>query len=104
MYVRQVRRKCSVRGCRCTDSFAVSLTREAGNTVIICKNCLEKALKAIGEIDPKTKSNIPKASGKEAPPLFFNEQIKNTEKTTPPVSKPEEGTDKRKKKKGAETE
>lgn len=72
MFVRQVKRKCSVRGCKCTDSFAISRTREVGNTVIICKSCLGKALGAIDEIDPKTKSNIPKAEHTKAPALFFN--------------------------------
>lgn len=72
MFVRQVKRKCSVRGCKCTDSFAISRTREIGNTVIICKSCLGKALGAIDEIDPSTKSNIPKAERTEAPALFFN--------------------------------
>ena len=72
MFARQVKRKCSVRGCKNTDCFAISRTREAGNTVIICKNCLGNALKAIDEIDPKTKSNIPAIDNTAAPSLFFN--------------------------------
>ena len=72
MFVRQVKRKCSVRGCKSTDCFAISRTREVGNTVIICKSCLGKALGAIDEIDPKTKSNIPAADNTTVPSLFFN--------------------------------
>ena len=72
MFVRQVKRKCSVRGCKSTDCFAISRTREVGNTVIICKSCLGKALGAIDEIDPKTKSNIPVADNTTVPSLFFN--------------------------------
>lgn len=72
MFVRQVKRKCSVRGCKNTECFAISKVREVGNTVIICKNCLRDALGAIDEIDPKTKSNIPSLDNTEAPPLFFN--------------------------------
>lgn len=72
MFVKQVKRKCGVRGCKSTECFAVSRTREVGNTVIICKSCLGKALGAIDEIDSKTKSNIPIADSTAAPPLFFN--------------------------------
>ena len=72
MFVRQVKRKCSVRGCKSTDCFAISRTREVGNTVIICKSCLGKALGAIDEIDPKTKSNIPAVDNTAVPSLFFN--------------------------------
>ena len=72
MFVRQVKRKCSVRGCKSTDCFAISRTREVGNTVIICKSCLGKALGAIDEIDPKTKSNIPAVDNTSVPSLFFN--------------------------------
>lgn len=74
MFVRQVKRRCSVRGCKCTDSFAISRNREVGGTVIICKGCLGAALGAIDDIDPKTKSNIPAIERTEAPSLFFNAQ------------------------------
>ena len=78
MYVRKVKRKCGVRGCRCVDSYAISLTREAGNSVIICKSCLGKALGAIDDVDPKTKTNIPKVT-RPAPPLFYNTPLEETE-------------------------
>lgn len=72
MFVRKVKRKCNVRGCRNTDCFSISHTREAGNSVIICKDCLSSALIATDEIDPKTKSNIPEIKNTTAPSLFFN--------------------------------
>ena len=111
MFVRQVKRKCGVRGCKSTDCFAISRTREVGNTVIICKSCLGKALGAIDEIDPKTKSNIPVVENTSAPSLFFNAGAAETkvdnvppvtpdngqENTTPPVDdgnkEPESGSD-----------
>ena len=77
MYARKVRRKCSIRGCRCTESFAISKTREIGNSVIICKNCLKDGLIAIDEIKPKAKSNIPKSNPANIPSLFFNAQIQS---------------------------
>lgn len=86
MYVRQVKRKCSVRGCKNTECFAISRNREVGNTVIICKSCLEEALGAIDEIDPKTKSNIPKIDNTAAPALFFNAKALSTETDTTAIS------------------
>ena len=82
MFVRQVKRKCSVRGCRNTDCFAISRTREVGNTVIACKECLGEALKATCEVDPKTKSNIPKPSATDIPSLFFNNAALGVEEKT----------------------
>ena len=78
MFVRQVKRKCNVRGCKNTDCFAISRTREVGNTVIICKSCLGKALSSLDEIDPKTKSNIPALDNTSAPSLFFNAKALGT--------------------------
>lgn len=72
MYVRQVKRKCNVRGCKNTECFAISQTREVGNTVIICKSCLSSALESLDEVNPKTKSNIPVLENKAIPSLFFN--------------------------------
>lgn len=72
MYVRQVKRKCNVRGCKNTECFAISQTREVGNTVIICKSCLSSALESLDEINPKTKSNIPVIENKAIQSLFFN--------------------------------
>lgn len=73
MFVKKVKRKCNVRGCKSTDCFAISRVREVGNTVIICKSCLGKALGAIDEVNPETKSNIP-VNNAPAPALFYNAQ------------------------------
>ena len=67
MYARPVKRKCGVRGCKNIDSYALSLTREAGNSVIICKSCLGKALGAIDDPQPETDIRV---SYSEAPPIF----------------------------------
>lgn len=57
MYVKRVKRKCSVRGCRHTDCFAISRTREMGNSVIICTECLEDALQSATELPQGVMSN-----------------------------------------------
>lgn len=77
MYVKKVKRKCSVRGCKNTESYSVSLTREIGNSVIICKKCLKSALSAVENYsDDKTKNE---SSERSVPPLFFNAAIAKAE-------------------------
>lgn len=73
MYVRKVRRRCGVRNCKSLESYAISRTREAGNSVIICRDCLEEALKMIdeGKLGIPARTSTPT----EAPPLFFNTAI-----------------------------
>lgn len=85
MYIKSVKRKCSVRGCKNADCFAVSRGREVGNTVIICKDCLSDALDSIGKLVPGEKTNIPQQPAASPPPLFFNGFINEiqTEKEEP---------------------
>lgn len=78
MNVRKVRRKCNVRGCKCTDSFAISKSREAGNTIIACKNCLKEALSAIESYEKEHPAKEKKALS-APPPLFFNSVIEKEE-------------------------
>jgi hypothetical protein len=49
MYVKKIKRKCGVRGCKNTESYAISKTREMGNSIIACKECLMDALATIEE-------------------------------------------------------
>lgn len=69
MYVKKLKRRCEVRGCKNTDTYAISLSREVGNTVIICKSCLGKALGAIDDVKPEPEK---KASHRAIPSLFFS--------------------------------
>lgn len=50
MYVKKIKRKCGVRGCKCTETYAISRSREMGNSIIVCESCLVEAL---AEIDMK---------------------------------------------------
>ena len=74
MYVRKVTRKCGVRGCKCFETFAISKTKEPGNSIIICRECLKEANKSVTELKPNEKNNIRKRSTGEVPGLFFNKQ------------------------------
>ena len=71
MHSKKLHRKCSVRGCKNTESFVISLTRELGGSVIICRECLEKAL-AVTE--GKTDTVTDNKSHKRPRALFFNEK------------------------------
>lgn len=75
MYVRKVKRKCGVRGCKSFEAFAISKTREPGNSIIICRECLKDANKSVSEMKPNEKNNIRKRSTGEVPGLFFNKQV-----------------------------
>jgi hypothetical protein len=45
MYVKKVKRKCSVRGCRNTHNvFSISKTKEMGNSIIMCVDCMQDAI------------------------------------------------------------
>lgn len=77
MNVKYIRRKCGVRGCKNIGSFSLSRTREMGNSVIICKECLKQALAAAEEYKVEDK---PKKASSGIPSLFF------VPATLPPIS------------------
>jgi hypothetical protein len=65
--VKRLKRMCSVKGCNCTDTYAISKTSEFGG-VIICEECIRQALAAIdsgGIYEPEKK-------GKPYMPLFHH--------------------------------
>ncbi len=70
MNIRKVKRKCGMRGCKCTESYALSLTNEMGNSIIACKSCLVEAAKAVENYKEGVKPE--RKVSREAPPLFFN--------------------------------
>lgn len=70
MNIRKVRRKCSVRGCRCTESYSLSLSNEMGNSILVCKKCILEAAEAVKNY--KEDSKPIKKVHREPPTLFFN--------------------------------
>lgn len=72
MNVRKNKKKCMVRGCKSTDTYAVSQNREWGNSVCICRECLENALEAIENYIPLEKSVV----NHTPPPLFYHGNVK----------------------------
>lgn len=69
MNVKKIKRICGVRGCKNTDVFALSKTREVGNSVIICKDCLKDALAS-------TENYVaPAKVVTERKPLFYHPEL-----------------------------
>lgn len=83
MNVKRVKRKCSVRGCKCTEAYAISLVGEVGNTVIICKSCLEEGAMAVSDYKVGIRT-VKKKKG--IPPLFFNSKKAVSKPQTIPQS------------------
>jgi hypothetical protein len=72
MYIKKIKRICGVRGCKNTDSFALSKTREMGNSVIICKDCLKDALQSVDNyVEPEKVK-------KERTSLFYHPELEVT--------------------------
>jgi hypothetical protein len=65
MFIKKFKRKCDVRGCKNTmNVYLLSKRREFGNTVAVCRDCLEKAL-------AQTDSYIEVAKVKREPQQLF---------------------------------
>ena len=60
MFVKKIKRICSVKGCKNTQNvFVVSKRREVGGSVVICTDCLREAVKDTENYIEPTKVNIP---------------------------------------------
>ena len=77
-YVKKIKRKCGVRGCKNTESYAISKSREMGNSIIVCRECL---IEALNTIDEQNKPVEPIPEVKEE----VNEPIPVTEEAETPV-------------------
>ena len=89
MFIKKFRRKCDVRGCKNTmNVFLLSKRREFGNTVAVCRDCLEKAL-------AQTDNYIEVAKVKREPqPLFPHPELNVTLSSVADVEpKPQEVID-----------
>lgn len=80
MYVKKIKRICSVRGCKNTEVYALSKSRDMGNSVIICKDCLKDALASIENYVEPVKVK------KERTSLFYHPEL---EVTVPSVAETE---------------
>ncbi len=49
IYAKKVKKKCSVTGCKCLESFAISRSRSETGLINICASCLAEALSRVDE-------------------------------------------------------
>lgn len=79
MNVVKTRRICDVRGCSNTACFSIAKSREVGNSVIICEDCLKEALKAVKKYTDAPENPV----YSPAPPLFYHPELKPTAEEQP---------------------
>ena len=73
MFVKKIKRKCDVRGCKnIADVYLISKRRDMSNTVAMCRDCLKEALSSTeGYVEvPKVKA--------EPKPLFPHPELEVT--------------------------
>lgn len=82
MNVKRVKRLCTVKGCKNTDSYAISRSSEMGG-IIICRDCLTAALEAakLAEESGAAKASAGKKELRPTGPLFYHpEKARQAEK------------------------
>lgn len=87
MYIKKLKRKCGVRGCKNTETYAISKSREMGNSIIACKECLMDALATIEEQNKPVEAPAPTVE--EAPAVEEAEAVTEEDVTEEaPADKP----------------
>lgn len=73
MFVKKIKRKCGVRGCKNTNNvYALSRTREMGNSVIMCQDCMKDAFASTENYVEPVKVTT------ERKPLFYHPELSVT--------------------------
>ena len=49
--IKKVHKKCMMKGCTNRASYQISLSREIGNSIIICKDCANRAVQMIDDYE-----------------------------------------------------
>lgn len=82
MNVKKVNRLCTVKGCKNTASYAISRSSEYGG-IIICKSCLEEAVKAVSIAEEKglSKVNTNAVKEKSTAALFYHPETVRSEES-----------------------
>ena len=79
MYVKRLRRRCGVRGCKNMLTYTISHRKESGNSVIICRKCITDAAKEIDKYEKETPKIFRTSS--DTVDLFYHPELtKTTEK------------------------
>lgn len=72
MYIRQVKKKCGVRGCANTETFAIAKTRSEIGNIYICASCLAEALSGVDEARKAHAERQKLIANSKPPALFFS--------------------------------
>ena len=72
MYIRQVKKKCGVRGCANTETFAIAKTRSEIGNIYICASCLAEALSGVDEAREAHAERQKLIANSKPPALFFS--------------------------------
>ncbi len=78
MYIRQVKKKCGVRGCANIETFAIAKTKSEIGNIYICAACLAEALSGVDEAR-KAHAERQKLIANSKPPALFFSAVPNTE-------------------------
>lgn len=90
IYAKKLKKKCMIRGCGNTETFALSRSGSEFGNVFICASCLAEGLSQVDEarkdFDEKEKNKASKPSSPA--PLFYhpeNHVIKTIEQSPEPI-------------------
>jgi hypothetical protein len=85
MNVKKIKRICGVRGCKNTANvYALSKTREMGNSVVMCSDCMKDALSSVEHYVEPAKVKT------ERKPLFYHPELDVTLSSVADEPKPVE--------------
>lgn len=73
MRIRKIKRKCNVRGCKSTDTYAITKASEFGNSIIACRSCLEEALALISNAQQAEKAPVSEVNTEDAANIVSDE-------------------------------
>lgn len=84
MYIKKIKRKCGVRGCKNIDNvYIISKSREMSYSLILCKDCMKEALAMTDEyVEPKKVVKVDR-------PLFPHPELAVTISSVADVKEPE---------------
>ena len=89
MFIRQVKKKCGVRGCRNIETFAIARTKGELGNVFICASCLAEALSGVDEARKAYAERHQANKVSTPPPLFYNPVVA-VEESAAAIEEPDE--------------
>lgn len=76
IYVRKLKKKCMIRGCGNTESFALTRSSSETGNVYICASCLAEGLSQVDEARKKFNAAEKVKKVSSPAPLFYHPELK----------------------------